>query len=390
MLGLTPAAVSRIVAELMELGLLAEGAEQDGDRRPGRRTVEIRFAKEGGYILGLGFEAYGQKVALANLAGEILATRRLRIEPLEQPAKALNLAADALQSLLDDAALAPERVLGIGVAVVGTVDRRSGHVLRSPFLGWQETNVRRLLQERLRLPVHVENLLNATALLEMEAGVCRGTRDLVLLRTSLAVGASIVADGALVRGGSGSAGQLAHSRVRGAERTCRCGRMGCLDTLASGWSVLVELGEISVDDIWPEQFAEHSRRLSHVLERAAAGERTVCQAFFTAGQHLGEALCGLGAALDPDVFVLTGPVGRQPNYVAGVESVIGAHYVSPPEHMVDVVVSDASSEAAAIHLGRSHFLLSSDVHLGRLAGPDRAIGAARVGGARVLTNEEPA
>lgn len=365
-LSLTPASVSRIVAELIEMGLLEEAGERTAEERPGRRRVEIRFARDGGYVIGLSLEAYEQSAVVADLSGKIMASRNLHVEGCEKPGDALELAAAGIEELIDEAAVPESRILGISVAVVGVLDHESGIVSRSPFFAWMDTDAQSYLQQRLRLPVHVDNHLNATTLLEVEQGAGRDATNIILVRAALALAASIYSEGSLVRGRSGSAGQIGHGPVGGVDRLCRCGRKGCLDTVASGWAILESLGEITLEDIVPTNFAKHGQLLTAVLDRADNGDEIARNALFEAGKYLGASLCVLGAALSPERIVLMGPVGQQADYQRGVRNAVEANYFSFSGQIVDVAVSRVTSEAAAVNLGLREFVLSDRLDLTRL------------------------
>ena len=363
---LTPAAVSRIVGELIAVGLVTEGAEHASDGRPGRRFVDVKVAPAGGYVVGLSFEAYKQKIALADLEGRILVGRTIPVEAPEQLADCFNAAASEIDAIVRSSGIPRDRILGAGVVVVGGVDPETGIVSRSPSFGWRETKVQELLEARTNIPVHVDNVVNAIALLEVEAGSCRGAKDVIVVRAALAVNASIISGGKLLRGRFGHVGRIGHGHVGGVDRICLCGRKGCLDTVASGWGILTTLGEVSPDETWPANFAEHAKRLESVLERANAGDNAVKEALFAAGERLGLYLCGLGATLNPEHIVLTGSVGAQPDYIRGVKSSIAARYYSPPDHGVNVVACNVATEAAAVRLALSEFLLSPRLDITRL------------------------
>jgi len=139
-----------------------------------------------------------------------------------------------------------ERVLGraagqgltvgaIGVGVPGSVDPTTGVIVEShhtPELTGHHLG--RALGARFALPAFVDNDVNALALSEWMFGLGRGTDSLVVLATGTGIGAGIVLDGRLVRGGAGYAGELGHAPVRFDGRSCWCGGRGCLVVYASG------------------------------------------------------------------------------------------------------------------------------------------------------------
>ncbi len=364
--GLTRAAISRISRELIAAGILVEGESRGPADRPGRRFVPLAFASEGTYVVGLGFEAFAQWLTVANLNGEVVLERPLRLRSLGRPEQVLAHAAREVGMLLDEAGIPLRRVAGMGVAIVGMVDPKMGEVLESPPLGWRRVAVAARLEAALGLPVSVDNLLNATNLAETEFGVCRGRRNVLLVRASLAIGASVISEGVVVRGANFSVGQIGHVRIPGGQRICNCGRTGCLETVASGRAIIADLGEIPARPFHPARFREDAGKLRRVLERAASGETDAVAALGGAGERLGAALESVVALLNPELIVLAGPVGRQPAYVKGVRRGIARHNFSPPGTGTGIAVSTMESQNAAVRLALTEFVVSRRLDIDRL------------------------
>lgn len=366
--GLTAAAISRIVRELIAAGIVVEGETHGPADRPGRRFVRLAFASSGLYVVGLGFEAFSQGLTIANLRGEPVAERRLRLGSLRDPVAALEAVTDAVASLMGEAGVTPEQVLGLGVAIVGIVDRDGGRVLRAPPLGWSGVPVAALLRERLGFPVVVENLLHANNQAERDFGITRDCRTILLVRTSLSVGASALIEGAPVRGARFAAGQIAHVPVPGAAGRCLCGAVGCLETVASGRAVLAVATDRPFDALPLADVRRHGRELEDLL---GDGSDRVTAALGEAGHRLGAALEPVLATLDPERLVLAGPVGRHPGYVAGVRSGLATHRA--PADGAPLLVSRLETRATAVRLALTEFLLTRDLDIGRLlersAGP---------------------
>lgn len=372
--GLTAAAISRIVRELIAAGIVVEGETHGPADRPGRRFVRLAFSSDGLYVVGLGFEAYSQGLTVANLRGEPVAGRRLRLGSLRDPEAALDAVAGEVASLLAEAGIQAGQVLGLGVAIVGIVDREAGQVLRAAPLGWSGVPVAALLRARLGLPVVVENLLHANNQAELDFGITRGCGTVLLVRTSLSVGASALVAGGPVRGARFSAGQIAHVPVAGAAGRCLCGAIGCLDTVASGRAVLAAATGRPFESLSLADVRAHGRALETLLDAPGPGGAPVAAALDAAGRSLGAALTPIVAALDPDRMVLAGPVGRHPGYVAGVRAGLARHRPEAAGDGPPLLVSRMEARAAAVRLALTGFLLTRDLDIARLL--DRAADAA--------------
>lgn len=199
----------------------------------------------------------------------------------------------------------------VGVAVPGPLSVRDGVVFEPPNLrGWKEVPLRRMLEERLRRRVVLENDANAAALGEWWRGSGRGSRHLVYVTVSTGVGGGLVLDGRLYRGASDTAGEIGHVVVDPAGPVCSCGRRGHLEGIAAGPAIArwteeqLRAGRASV------LAGRQGLSAREVAEAADAGDELAQEAFRRAGRYLGWAVAGLLNLLNPEVVVVGGGVAR--------------------------------------------------------------------------------
>lgn len=354
--GLTEAAVSKITRELIERGMIAEGAKAPGSG-PGRRHVQLDFGANGPCIVGIGITGYEQRIAVANMRGETQARRLIALSSMRDPARALAKLAAEVRDCLKAAGIAKDRVLGIGVAVAGTVDPREGRVVASPNLGWREVDVAARLGRDLGLPVRVESLMNAMNLAETGSAVYAGVPNILLVNVALGIGASMIAEGRIVRGAHFGAGQIGHVRVEGSDSLCVCGRRGCLDTVSSGRAILTTLGLLTpIDDPELQEHVErNARRLFQTLGRKDAdGERTG-NVLVAAGEKLGRTVGTIATAIDPDMVLLSGFVAEDERFRRGVEAGLAWYRTRDGERPILVRHAAIKSDEAAVRTGLDCF-----------------------------------
>ena len=364
--GLTGAAISRITRELLDAGLICEGEKFGDSSKPGRRSVEIDLAPDGAYVLGFGAGAFEQWVQLANQRGDCIGRRRVHLLRDKEPRRVIEAIARQAQDLVRAAKIDRKRLFGLGVAIAGVVNYESGTVLRSPNLGWRDVALRDMLGQMLRIPVQVESLHHALNLAEWRLGPTQGMRNIVVVNCVLGIGASVLADGRLIRGGTRAAGQIGHMHVAGASGLCTCGRRGCLDTVASGYAILTELGLVPERTTPREHDENAADLLLQAMERERAEDKTACTAFRIAGKQLGRALNAVWALADPETIVLTGPLAQARSYVEGVHATFAVTAPESPDAGPPVLVSTKSSDAAAVWFALNEFVLSQSVDLARL------------------------
>lgn len=291
-IGLTRAAVSTLVDELIRSGLL----EELGPERPGRvGRPGSALAVSGRGPAGVGAEVGVDHLAacVVDLRGQVRAravrhgTNRGRsAEPVAKDLTALisQVVAEAEQQGLWPA--------GLAVAVPGLIARDGRTVVRAPNLDWHDTDFAALLPEELSPAV--DNEANFGALAELWLG--EGTpRDFLHVSAEIGIGAAVVVDGRLLRGTRGFAGELGHVPVEPEGPACPCGGRGCLEQYAGEEAVLRAAG-----------LEPGEGRVGLLAARAEAGDEGVRRALSDAGTALGIALTGAVNLLDPETVVLGG------------------------------------------------------------------------------------
>jgi predicted NBD/HSP70 family sugar kinase len=232
--GLTRATVSALVDDLIAGGLLTEHdpAPRTGAGRP---AAGLALSAAGPAGLGLEINVDYLAACVVSLTGEV---RHRFIQHSDQrplPAAAALSALDGLATEAQAAAAAEGLTLaGAALAVPGLVGA-DGLVRVAPNLGWQDVDVPSLLPGLTGLPLIVENEANLAALASAD-----GDRTFLYVSGEIGIGAGIVLDGELYRGGRGWSGEIGHMTVYPDGRPCRCGANGCLEQYAGQEQVVAD------------------------------------------------------------------------------------------------------------------------------------------------------
>lgn len=297
-IGLTRAAVSTLVEELLRGGLLVEqgAAGSGGVGRPGRA---LWLADRGPCGLGAEIGVDHLTVCAVDLRGAVRFRRRSAGRHRDSdPAAVLGRLARLVAEVGGRAEAAGLTPAGLAVAVPGLVARGSTTLVRAPNLGWREVD----LADRLgdAVPLTADNEANFGALAErwLDADA---PRDFVHVSAQIGIGGAVVVDGELLRGARGFAGELGHVPVSARGPACVCGGRGCLEQYAGEEAVLRAAG------LTPPAGAEGTALLA---ARAAEGDRATRRALAAAGRALGVALTGAVNLLDPTGIVLGGALAR--------------------------------------------------------------------------------
>lgn len=205
--GLSTQAVSNIIADLQSDGLLAEC----GRRAGGRDLPAVQYAIEpdGGFALGVEVRPDALRAVLLDLAGGVRFSERVALARAEPSA-----VADAVSRLCDaaraHAGVPEDRLLGAGVVMPGPFGSTGLADSVTDLPGWHGIDPQPFLEQALGRPVRVENDANAAAIAERISGAARGLRSYAFLYFGAGLGLGIVADGRLVRGAYGNAGEIGH------------------------------------------------------------------------------------------------------------------------------------------------------------------------------------
>ncbi|MFK8909029.1 ROK family protein [Streptomyces sp. YS-3] len=261
--GLSSGSISNVVTELAAEGLLEDAGVVDSDG--GRPRTLLRVTPDSGHLIGVDVGETRVRVELFDLVMSELARAELTLAPGGYDVDHIvGLIRDGVATVLRDAALAPERLLGIGVGVPGIVDRSGteGAVVHGQTVGWDAVPLEALLRTALadELPpgfrLFVENGAKTLGQAEMWFGGGRGAQDAVIVLFGSGVGACIVSDGQIYGGAHSSAAEWGHTTVHVRGRRCRCGAPGCLEAYAGAEALVARWREAGA--VLPDGIAEEA------------------------------------------------------------------------------------------------------------------------------------
>lgn len=335
--GLSRTAVTARLAALLRSGLLVEG--EDGPSTGGRPATRLRFNASAGLVLAAALGRSRTQLAICDLDGAVLASSDFSHDDGVPPEVLMPRVRGGLDDLLEAAGLSPAAVRGIGLSLPGTVDLVTGASLSSPIMrGWDGVALAPYFADFTSAVVRVENDANTLALSERYA-LGLTYPDLVVLKASTGLGCGILADGRLIRGAVGAAGEMGHTKVAAAAgRECRCGDVGCLDAVAGGWALVAD-SNAEGDPV------AHIREL---VARAVAGDPSARRRIRESGRRVGEVLAGVVNLLNPAAIVIGGDMAAAYDlFVAGVRETLYAGAAATPSRGLEILPS-THGEAAGI------------------------------------------
>ncbi|MCF3962902.1 ROK family transcriptional regulator [Streptomyces fuscigenes] len=319
--GLTNQTVSNLVRRLLDAGLITESGHAPSSG--GKRRTLLMPRADGAYALGVHLDPDAAVIVLADLVGSVLQSHRFALPRPSVPEEVVDEVARAALRLPGSADVDPGRLLGLGVAAPGPLDGERGTLLDPPnFDGWRRVPLLDMFAKATGMPVALDNDATAAAIGERWIGGKRRADDFLFLYMGAGLGAGIMVNNQVLRGGSGNAGEIGHAQIDAGSRPCDCGSNGCLGPHCNPAAL--------VDDLFARHGSAAARRLGlsggpeavradwRLLRRAVrAGDPSATDVVRLAGRRMGQAVRGAVALLDVSLVVLGGEA------FGGVEHVLG-------------------------------------------------------------------
>jgi predicted NBD/HSP70 family sugar kinase len=306
-LGVSPASVSAIAAELIEAGLIREvdAPLREGDAARGRPPVALGVRPEARFVAGLKLSDHVHTAVVMDFAGGDVASAQLRRGALRLGPEALMAEAEAaLDAALARAGLPRAALAAVGAGLPGVVGRGAGRVLWSPILSARDVALGPALSARIGAPVLVDNDANLLTLAELWFGAGRGLSDFAVVTIERGVGMGLVLDGRVYRGATGLGMEFGHTKVQLDGALCRCGQRGCLEAYVADYA-LVREASTALD--WENRRDEAGASLlDHLYAEARAGDAAARTIFSRAGRYLAIGLANIANLFDPPLIVLAG------------------------------------------------------------------------------------
>lgn len=296
--GLSRGTTTQRITELIGRGLLAEGpVKPSGGGRPAQAYA---INPDHRNVVGVDLGEQMGHAGLFDLSGRMLDEQRFALDLRDDPQVTLATIARATAAL-DQSPARTAPIAALGLSVPAPINVATARVAKpSVMYGWEDVDIRDQLGRMIGLPVAVDNDVNLMCLAEHRSR-WPGARTFAFIKIGTGIGCGIIFGGALMRGASGTAGDVGHVRheIQPA-RLCRCGKEGCTEAHAGGWALARDLRE--------QGFDCHDAR--DVIDLWFRGEPAALNALNRGSRVLGKVSADLVAIVNPEVLVIGGQLAR--------------------------------------------------------------------------------
>jgi N-acetylglucosamine repressor len=282
--GLSVGAVSGLVSELLVQGWLLE--QEDDAETGGRPRTMLRLNPDAGCALGLKLMENRVVAAVTNFETDVLYYRDYHFDFDDDPANLSKILASVIEIALVEAQVDRSRLFGIGIGLAGVIYAQTGIVHHSPFFGWRDVPLAKLIEQRTGLPVYVENDVNTLTITEQLFGAGYNRNHFVVVTVGRGIGMGMVINGQLYQGAFGGAGEVGHNVMRYG------GGIQTLEDMAADPAVIAA--------------CPGAQTLADVVNQADTGNKQAQQLLAESGTALGIGLANIVNILGPELVIVSG------------------------------------------------------------------------------------
>ena len=352
--------VTKLIGELMDEGFMIELGKSGTSG--GRRPSIYGLNPEAGYFIGLDIRHTHASIAVTDFKGGLVCFEDNIPFILEIDEACLHTIAKNIRDFFVEHDLDWNRVLGMGISVAGRVNPKTGYSNLYSFD--PDRPINKILSEDLDIPVVIENDSRAVTYGEYLSGVVKKERNVLFVNVSWGLGMGMILDGRLYYGTSGYSGEFGHFPLLDNDQICRCGKVGCLETGASGSALVRMISEqlqagraSSLSRIFKDQGKVN---LNDIFKAVQEEDILTIETIEKIGANLGRGLAGLINVFNPQLVVLGGKVAMAGDYLLlAVRSAVKRHAQTIANQDTAIKFSKLRNQAAPIGdcmLSRSHLL----------------------------------
>ncbi|NRF92013.1 ROK family transcriptional regulator [Paenibacillus frigoriresistens] len=289
--------VSSLVDEMIQEGIIREVGV--GESKGGRKPILLEYNYQAYGVVGAVFEGSTLQLAIADLKGEVLFQNKTLLSHQKDGQGAIESVERGLAALLTKSRFNKSRLLGIGLGLPGITHRREGTVSYSPSTGWMGLPVQKEIEDRLGLPVIIDNDVNLMTLGEFHKGVGKSFSNLVYMYVGTGIGAGIVIDGQLYRGVREASGEIGYMTI-GPIRNRAHGEYGAFENNYSVTAIR-EKAKLLL-----KSMEEDTSVIKQIVTQANQGIVEAQSLLDDIYKHWAYGIANIVSVMDPGLFILSG------------------------------------------------------------------------------------
>ncbi len=303
--------ITNIIGELAKEGWVSKFGI--GHSKGGRKPAIFGLNAQAGYIVGVDLSRKYTNIGIFDLHNQQVGDILELGEGLSSTDNILSVLNESVVKLLKETRIKTDQVLGFGISVPGLIDIRKG--VSYSYSQFGDRPLKEIFEEVLKKPVFIEHDTRTMALGEQWFGLAQSINNVLFLNIGSGIGLSMILNGELYRGRSGYSGEFGHIQMDPEGELCYCGKIGCLETIASGSAVvkktkkIIEKGKNTVITKLCDGNIEKIR-LKTIIKAANMGDQFAIELLEEAGEYLAKGISMLIHLFNPDVIIIGGEMAE--------------------------------------------------------------------------------
>ena len=299
-----------LITELIEEGLISDYGKFESTG--GRKANLYGLISDAGFILGVDVKKYYINIGLLNFKKQLVSAFKL-----ENTAESLNQLIQIIQNFIKEVAVKKEKILSLGINLSGRINHTKGYSYT--FFHFQEEPLSQIIQEKIGIKTYLENDSRAMAFGEFCNGEVNTEKNVLFVNLDYGIGLGILIDGKVYYGKSGFSGEFGHIPFFNNEIICHCGKKGCLETEASGNTLLrkfkekIKLG--STSSVLKKNKKVEDITLTDLILAAQNEDVLIIELLAELGENLGKGLAVLINIFNPELIIIGGTLSETGEYL---------------------------------------------------------------------------
>lgn len=342
----TPTTLSYL-NELVDEGYIENRGK--GDSIGGRRPNMYGLVKNSVYVLGVEIGRKAIKIGLFNNELEKIAGVTHEVHNIPTDREVIGQIYTMAQDMLGDKRDVFSKIIGVGITMPGLIDSDLG--VNYTYMNFSSTPLTELFAEKFKCPVVLENDAKARTLAEMKFGAAKGVPNAMLVLVEWGLGLGMVLNGKLFKGQNGFSGEFSHIPIDPNGILCNCGKIGCLETMASGHALVrytLDALSANPNSLLFSHYQENPSLITprRIIEAAKLGDALAIAQISKIGSALGKGISYLIQILNPGVIILGGSVSNASEYlVTPLQQALYQYCLPQLRENIDLRISPLDSDA---------------------------------------------
>lgn len=344
---MTTPTISRMIEELIGEGWVRDQGQ--GASIGGKRPHIFSLNPDAAYIMGVDVGRIHLKIAIFNLQKEVIGEIKVYPSILEEGKsneENIRYIREKIDRTLTDLHIPYPKIKVAGFAIPGLIDIDGTSYT---YFTYENTNIKKVLENELGLPVFIDNDSKIMAMAEHTFGVAKSIPNALCISVNECIGLGMILNSQPYTGYKGMAGEFGHIRISGLSEQCYCGKIGCLETVASGRAIIKTAKEAIKNNVKTAiqiLAGDKEITLEIIIKAAQQDDIFAIDLLQKAGEKIGEGISTLIHLFNPQVLVIGGEIADAGELIImPIQQILNKYTLTRLKNQCEIKLSDLNSHS---------------------------------------------